>query len=141
MSEFESRFSSAIALVVGLVLIAAGVWLREVEARERLTLSETSGTVVDSVERVDRDGEGKQATLFAPVVEFQAKGGAVRFTGSFDSSRQSNGNRVIVRYEPGRPEASARVVGPLEGLVPWSVFGLGGLALVTGLRGLLGAGS
>ena len=137
MADLESRLSAVFALVLGIALLGAGFWVRAREAGELATLTETTGTVVDTVKSRVRDSNGKDRDGFAPVIEFQANGGPVRFTGSVESFQQSKGNVVAIRYDPAQPSASARVVGGLDGLVPWAVFVLGGFSLITGLRGLI----
>jgi hypothetical protein len=128
-----------VSLVVGLLLVLGGVWMRNVEARERVTLRETQGTVVASVKgREHNNSTGKDTDSYAPVIAFQADGAAIRFTGSRESFKQSDGNKVIVRFDPANPAATARVVDSSEGLVPWSLFALGGFSLLTGLGELLG---
>jgi len=133
-----SRFGAIFTVVVGLLFVGGGGWLRNGEARERVTLREAQGTVVDSVKRRDRDNRtGKDVESYAPVIEFQLNGTPTRFTGSYVSFRQSNGNSVVVRYDPSSPAATARVVEALERLTSWGMFVLGGLALLSGLGDLL----
>lgn len=135
----KSRFGALFALVVGLLFVAGGVWLRNVEARERVTLTETQGTVVDSVKHREHDNRtGKDTDAYEPVIEFQVHGSATRFTGIRESYQQSTGQQVVVRYDPVSPAPTARVVDAFEGLVPWSMFGIGGIAVLSGLRDLLG---
>lgn len=137
MADTEAKFSAVIALAIGVLLVGAGFAAREYEARERATLTETTGTVVDTVKSRVRDSEGKDRDGFAPVIEFQVNGAPVRFTGAVENFRQSNGNVVAIRYDPAQPSASARVVGGLQELAPWAVFLLGGFSLLGGLRGLI----
>jgi hypothetical protein len=132
-----NKFSGAFGVVIGLVFISAGLWMRRDEAREQATLVETQGTVVDTVKGRDHDNRtGKDSTTFSPVIEFQVDGKPVRFTGSKTSSQESNGNRCVVRYYPKSPAATARVVDALEGLTPWAMFVMGALSLASGLREL-----
>lgn len=137
MADTESRLSAVIALVIGVTLVGAGFLARAYEARERATLTETTGTIVDTVKGRVRDSNGKDRDGFAPVIEFQVNGAPVRFTGAVENFRQSNGNAVAIRYDPAQPAASARVVGGLQELAPWAVFILGGFSLLSGLRGLI----
>jgi len=136
----EGRFGAVFLLVAGLLFIAGGFWVRHQEARERVTMLETQGTVVDSVKRRDHDNStGKDTDAYAPVIEFQVNGSPTRFTGSWTSYQQSKGSQEVVRYDPKAPAATARVVDALEGLTPWAVFAMGGAALISGLRQLLKA--
>ena len=132
----RDKFGALFALVIGLLFVVGGFWLRNNDVRERATLRETQGTVVDAVSRREREN-GNDKLTYAPIIEFMANGDRTRFTGSFDTSRLSNGNIVVVRYHPANAAASARVVDAFEGLVPWSMIGIGGCAMLAGLGGLL----
>jgi hypothetical protein len=135
----RNSFGAVFSVVVGVLFVVGAVWLRNVEARERVTLHETSGTVVDSLKhREHNNTTGKDSDSYEPVIEFQVNGVPTRFTGSRESYQQSNGNQVVVRYDPGSPATTARVVDAFEGLVPWTMFGMGGIGLLSGLGELLG---
>ena len=120
------------AFLAGLLFIAGGLWVRGRDAQERRTLIETSGTIVDSLSRTERS-DGNSKVTYAPVIEFAANGDRTRFTGSYDSSKLSNGNTVVVRYDPANIAASARVVDSLEGLTPWAMIGMGIFSVAAGL--------
>jgi hypothetical protein len=138
MAESDSRFSSIVSLVVGLIFIAIGFWLLQREEHEARTLAESTGHVVDSIKGSRHDNTTKKDTVtWAPVIEFTVDGGAVRFTGSPDTVHESDGNVVAVRYDPASPQATAQVVGALDGLIPWTAFAMGGLSALVGLGGLL----
>ncbi|MEA5603267.1 DUF3592 domain-containing protein [Nostoc sp. UHCC 0252] len=137
-NTFDDKLSASIGLAIGLLFIAGGFWVRNIAVREGTTLNETQGTVVDSISRRDRTGtNNQQKETYAPVIEFLVNGKPTRFTGNYESYRSSNGHIVVVRYDPKQPINSARVVNPLEGLVPWGMFGMGGLAVVYSLGALL----
>ncbi|MBH8576818.1 DUF3592 domain-containing protein [Nostocaceae cyanobacterium CENA369] len=137
-STFDEKLSAIIGLVIGLLFVGGGFWVRNVVAHERATLKETQGTVVDSISSRDRNSTNdRQKETYAPVIEFLAKGERTRFTGSYESYRSSNGNKVMVRYDPKQPATTARVVNSLEGLTPWGMFGMGGLALIVSLGKVL----
>ncbi|MFN6465990.1 MAG: DUF3592 domain-containing protein [Nostoc sp. DedVER02] len=137
-NTFDEKLSAGIGLAIGLLFIAGGFWVRNIVIHESATLNETQGTVVDSITRTDRsDKNNQQKETYAPVIEFLVNGKPTRFTGNYESYRSSNGHVVVVRYDPKQPISSARVVNPLEGLVPWGMFGMGGLAVVYSLGALL----
>lgn len=133
---FEDKLSGIIGLVIGLMFIGAGFWVNQQEARERVTLLETQGKVVDTVHRRERDTKDKQKDTYAPVIEFLVKGDPVRFTGNYESYRTSQGEIVTVRYDPKQPATTAREVEPFASFAPWVALGMGGLSLVSGLRQL-----
>lgn len=133
-SNGEAKLSAAIGLVLGLLCLAGGLWVRRIEAHQQATLQETQGTVVDSVSRRERDSDRNQDRItYAPVIEFWVDDQPIRFTGKYDSYRLSNGNSAIVRYRPDQPQTTARTVDPLEGLTAWAMFGMGGLAILFSL--------
>lgn len=136
-STFDEKLSAIIGLVIGVVFIACGFWVRNQVAHEQATLSKTQGTVVDSVRRLERDSQERQKETYAPVIEFHVLGDPVRFTSHYESYRSANGNIVVVRYDPKQPATTARVVNPFEGLVSWVAFGMGGLSIVSSLGALL----
>ena len=131
-------FNAVFLLVVGLVFILGGVWVRHIEARERVTMIEAQGVIVDSVKHRERDNStGKDKDTYEPVIEFRANGAPVRLSGSRESYEQSKGNRVAVRFDPRSPATTAYVAGGFDGLVSWAVFAMGGIGLVSGVRELL----
>ncbi|MFN6486158.1 MULTISPECIES: DUF3592 domain-containing protein [unclassified Nostoc] len=135
---FDDKLSAGIGLVIGLLFIGGGFWVRNIIAREGATLNETRGTVIDSISRRESNStNNEQKETYAPVIEFLANGERTRFTGYYESYRSSNGQIVVVRYDPKQPISTARVVNPLEGLVPWGMFGMGGLAVVSSVGALL----
>ncbi|MGA7934023.1 MAG: DUF3592 domain-containing protein [Kovacikia sp.] len=137
-NNLEEKLSAIIGLVLGILFIAGGFWVRSIEAHDRATLQETQGTVVDHIRRRDRATSTQQEReTYAPVIEFLDNGQPTRFTGNYESYRTSQGNRVVVRYDPTQPTNTARVVDPLEGLTTWGMFGLGGLATICSLGTLL----
>ncbi|MFN6480675.1 DUF3592 domain-containing protein [Nostoc sp. DedQUE07] len=138
-NTFDDKLSASIGLAIGLLFIGGGFWVRNIIAREGATLNETRGTVVDSISRRDRSStnNNEQKETYAPVIEFLANGKRTRFTGNYESYRSSNGQTVVIRYNLQQPISTARVVNPLEGLVPWGMFGMGGLAVVFSVSALL----
>lgn len=137
-NTFDEKLSASIGLSIGLLFIVGGFWVRNIVAHEGATLNETRGTVVDSISRRDRSNtNNQQKETYAPVIEFLANGERTRFAGNYESYRSSNGQMVVVRYDPKQPISTARVVNPLEGLVPWGMFGMGGLAVISSLGALL----
>lgn len=136
--NFDEKLSAMIGLMMGLLFIAGGFWVRHIDLREQATLNETQGTVVDTMSRHERDTtNNKEKVTYAPVIEFLANGDRTRFTGRYESYRVSTGNRVVVRYDPQKPTTTARVVDPLEGWTAWSMFGIGGLSVFWSLGTLL----
>ncbi len=94
--------------------------------------------MVDSVSRRERDTTSNQEKItYAPVIEFMLNGDRTRFTGTYESYRPSNGNRVVIRYNPNKPTTTARVVDPLEGWTAWAMFGMGGVSIIFSLGKLL----
>ncbi|MEH1812381.1 MAG: DUF3592 domain-containing protein [Nostoc sp.] len=138
-NTFDDKLSASIGLAIGLLFIGGGFGVRNIIAHEGTTLNETRGTVVDSISRRDRSStnNNEQKETYAPVIEFLANGKRTRFTGNYESYRSSNGQIVVIRYNPKQPISTARVVNPLEGLVPWGMFGMGGLAVVFSVGALL----
>lgn len=135
--SFDDFLSALIGLVLGLLLIGAGVWARSLQRHEQATLVETQGTVVDSVSRQERDSsDNSQRTTYAPVIEFQVRDKPLRFVGQYESYRISKGKQVVVRYDSDQPTTTARVVDPLAGLATWALFGMGGLGLLASLKSL-----
>ncbi len=132
-TDAEIRLSTIISLVVGVIFVAMGFWLRDREAKELATMTEVKGVVVESTERRDRD---KKVDLYAPIVEFEVNGVKHRVTGREETSQQAEGNVAVVRFDPAAPDQTARIIGSLEGLVPASVLALGGFSFLAGLRGL-----
>jgi hypothetical protein len=137
-NNLDEKLSAIFGLVIGVLFIAGGFWVRSIEAYNRATLKETQGTVVDSVRRRERDtSTNQEKETYAPVIEFLINGQPNRFTGKYESYRSSRGNGVVVRYDPKQPTNTARVVDPLEGLTAWGMFGMGGLATLFSLGTLL----
>ena len=131
-----SRIGGVCGLIIGLLFIAGGFWLRGLAQREQATLIETTGTIVDAVTHADRT-DGNNTISYAPVIEILVNGDRTRFNGAYDTSRLSNGNVVVVRYDPKNVSASAHVVDAFEGLLPLAMFGMGGFAIITGLGELI----
>ena len=138
-NTFDDKLSASIGLVIGLLLIGGGFWVRNIIAHEGATLNETRGTVVDSISRRDRTStnNNEQKETYAPVIEFLANSKRTCFIGNYESYRSSNGHMVVIRYNPKQPISTARVVNPLEGLVTWGMFCMGGLAVVFSVGTLL----
>ncbi|MBW4641665.1 MAG: DUF3592 domain-containing protein [Goleter apudmare HA4340-LM2] len=136
-STFDDKLSAIIGLVIALIFIAVGFWVRNKVAHERATLTETQGTVVDSLSRRERDSNDRPKETYAPVIEFLIKGDRIRFTGYYESHRASKGNTVVVRYDPQQPATTARIVEPFEGLAHWMAFGMGGLLVVSSVGKVL----
>jgi hypothetical protein len=134
--NFDERLSAVIGLVLGLLFIVGGFWVRHITLHEQATLNETQGTVVDTVSR--REGNNNQEKVtYAPVIEFLAEGDRTRFTGKYESYRSSHGNKVMVRYNPDQPASTPRVVDPLEDWTTWGMFVIGGIAVIFSLGELL----
>ena len=135
---FEEKLSAVIGLVLGLTLMTVAAWARHRDLYEQETLRETQGVVVDTVSRRERDTTTNQDKVtYAPVIQFQANGQPVQFTGWYESYRWSNGRVVAVRYDADEPATTAKVVDPLGSLIPWLVIGMGGFAVVCSLGSLL----
>lgn len=135
-SNWDKKLSAIIGVVLSLLFIAGGFWVRRIQIHESKTLRETQGTVVDTASRRERNST-EEKTTYAPVIEFTANGKQTRFTGHYESYRLSNGRTVVVRYNADQPETSARVVDPMEGLTSWGMFIMGGLGVVFSLGDLL----
>jgi hypothetical protein len=136
--NFDEKLSAIIGLVLGLLFVAGGFWVRHIDLREQATFNEAQGTVVDTIARRERDNTNNQEKVtYAPVIEFLANGDRTRFTGKYESYRASNGNRVVVRYDPQKPVTTARVVDPLESWAAWAMFGIGGVSVFWSLGTLL----
>lgn len=134
---FDDLLSALIGLVLGLLLMGAGFWVRSRQQHEQATLMETQGIVVDSVSRQERDSsDNSQKTTYAPVIEFQVRDKPLRFIGPYESYRISHGQQVVVRYDSDQPATTARLVDPLSGLAAWALFGMGGLGLLASLKSL-----
>ncbi|MCM1981791.1 DUF3592 domain-containing protein [Lyngbya confervoides] len=130
--NFEDQLSALIGLVIGLVFIGAGGWVQQRNLLEQTHWVEAQGTIVETVSRRERDGDSEETT-YAPVIEFEVNGDPARFIGKYESYRLSRGNQMLIRYDPTQPEKTARVIEPLEGAVPWTILGLGGLVIVSSL--------
>lgn len=128
--DFEDKAKAILGLLLGIGFLAGGLWVRSGAAEDRLTKMETQGRVVENATIKQHDYEhNKDEIVYAPVIEFQAGSKPVRFRGKQQSYRASEGNTVVVLYDPGNP-AAARVVDPLEGLTQWAMFGMGGFAIL-----------
>lgn len=136
--NFDQKLGAIFGLVIGILFILGGFWVRHIDAQQRATLNEAQGTVVDSISRRERNTTNNQEKItHAPVIEFLADGQPTRFTGKYESYRSSNGHQVVVRYDPKQPAPTARVVEPLEGLTAWGMFGMGGFSIIFSLGALL----
>ncbi|MBD2205796.1 DUF3592 domain-containing protein [Calothrix sp. FACHB-1219] len=133
---FEDKWSGTYLVLFGLLMIGGGFYVNHQITYERAHFIETQGTVVDNAHYRERDSKNQQKDTYAPIIEFSAKGDRVQFTGHRDSSKVIKGKIVVVRYDPKQPAKTAREVRSLESLVPWFVFGMGGLSLVSGMRQL-----
>lgn len=136
-STFDDKLSAIIGLVIALIFIAVGFWVRNQVAYERANLTQTEGTVVDTLSRRERDSNDRQKETYAPVVEFLIKGDRIRFTGYYDSHRPSKGNTVTVRYDPKQPATTAKIVQPFDHLAHWMAFGMAGALLVSSVGKVL----
>lgn len=135
---FEEKLSAIIGLFLGLTLMAVAVWAQRKDVYEQQTMRETQGIVVDSVSRRERDTTSTQDKVtYAPVIEFQVNGQPVQFTGWYESYRWSNGRVVAVRYDADQPDATAKVIDPVAGLVLWLVIGMGGFTVAYSLGAFL----
>jgi hypothetical protein len=137
--DFEDKMSTAIGLFIGLIFVMLGLWLRNMHQQEQATSVETKGTVVDTIQRKERDKANREITTYAPVVEFSINSGVEtpgnqrRFTGYSGTSSMSNGSVVTVLYNPNNPVNTARIAQPQEFLASWWMFGLGGVSTIAGL--------
>lgn len=136
-SDLDRKLSAVIGLVLGVLFLAGGFWVRQIDIHERTMFHETQGTVVDRVSRRERNSNNQEKITYAPVIEFPIKGDRVRFVGRYESYRFSEGESVVVRYDPKQPTMTARVVAPLEDWTAWGMFGLGGLSIVFNLSKLV----
>jgi hypothetical protein len=120
-------------LLLGLGLLAgAGYAASRTAAFLRIAAS-ADGTVVDLVESVSTDSDGRRSRTYRPVVEFAPASGAVRtFTSSSGSSPPAYdvGERVTVLYDPQNTH-DARLKG---------TFSLWGVAIILGGIGLVFGG-
>lgn len=136
--SFEDKLGACIGMVIGLMFIGVGFWVRHLDAWEQATLVEAQGTVIDCVSRRERrTTDDREVEVFAPVIEFLVKGDRTRFTGSYQSYCLSQGKTVVVRYDPNQPATTARLVEPLDRIWSWVAFGTGGLVIISSLRPLL----
>ena len=134
MASTESKASIVLGLVLGLLFIGGGVFVRNLQAREAVTRREARGTIVEHQSRRESNGD----TAFAAVIEFaDASGERYRALGEYKSFKESLGNVVVISYDPTSPAASARGVDPLEGLTPLAMFGIGGFAVLYSLWGAI----
>ncbi len=131
---FERSITAIVGLLSGTIFLAGAAWVPQRDRNERLFWQQTDGIVVDTVSRRERNyDEDTYETKYASVIEFEANGDRVRFIGSYSTSRASQGNVVTVRYDPSQP-SQARVVDPFEWLSFWFAVGMGGSALVMGVK-------
>jgi len=130
MASTESKASILVGIVLGLLFIGGGFFVRDLQTRDALTRREARGTVVEHQSRRESNGD----TAWAAVIEFaDASGERYRTLGEYKSFKESAGNAVVISYDPANPAASARGVDPLEGLTPLAMFGLGGFAVLYSL--------
>jgi hypothetical protein len=130
--DFEERWKTGFTLLLGLLAVSGGLWVRSLELRERAETHDIQGVVVGTEEIRRRDHQRNEDRItYAPVIEFQVRNKPVRFQGVEASYRASTGNKVLVRFDPSAAAESPRVVDPLEGLTPWALCGLGGMAIVS----------
>lgn len=133
----SSLLKAAVGVTCGLILAAAGFWMRQTEVRERATMIETRGTVVGSVREPFDKGRADSPGLFAPVIEFGLEGagsaGRARFTGRFERYQLSIGQPVVVRYDAAAPQETAHAVDALEGLTSLLVIAMGAASAVLSL--------
>ncbi|MBD2532025.1 hypothetical protein H6G97_21525 [Nostoc flagelliforme FACHB-838] len=61
-STFDEKLSADIGLIMGLLFIGGGFWVRNIVAHESATLNETRSRAVDSVSRRDRSSTNNQQT-------------------------------------------------------------------------------
>ncbi len=129
----ENLIKLAVALMLGIAMIAGGALVSRLKSREQATLIVTPGTVVDNERRSELNSDRKPVTKFVPVIEFMVNGDARRFTGDPVSFESAKGNLVVVRYDPALPAQSARVVEPLEDVTPIAMYGIGGFVIISAL--------
>jgi Protein of unknown function (DUF3592) len=132
--NLDDKIKAGILSFVGMLSLSIGFWLQNMQAQEKATFLETTGTVVDIVQRKERDKADRQITTYAPIVEFSTGGTASspenqqHFTGYYGSATAlTKGQVVKVVYNPKNPVDTARIPKPQEFLAPWVMFGIGGV--------------
>jgi hypothetical protein len=93
-------------LVAMFVCLAGSAWCASDVMSFRRDTVTTQGVVVRCQPTLVDDGDGGTATVYVPVVSFEAGGRDVTFSGSWRSSypEYAPGTKVTVRYHPAAPE-------------------------------------
>jgi hypothetical protein len=132
--NLDDKIKAGILSFVGMLSLSIGFWLQNMQAQEKATFLETTGTVVDIVQQRERDKADRQITTYAPIVEFSTSNTASstekqqHFKGNYGSETAvTKGQVVKVVYNPKNPVDTARIAKPQEFLAPWAMFGIGGI--------------
>jgi len=100
-------------LGVGALSLVLGALMAVTRIRTIYFGAKAEGTVVGNSESTSSSrshGSTKFTTLYAPIVEFQHAGKKHKFTSSMGTQAKiAAGTKVIVRYLPDQPEASAEI--------------------------------
>ena len=129
--SFDDKLSALINLMIGVVLIGTGLWVRQKDADERHHWVETQGVVIKSI---SRQLPKSTDTTYAPVIEFEANGDRAQYIGAEKSYQFSEGKTVIIRYDPERPNEAARVIKPFDKFAPFAIMILGGTCVAIGAK-------
>jgi Protein of unknown function (DUF3592) len=132
--NLDDKIKAGILSFVGMLSLSIGFWLQNMQAQEKAAFLETTGTVVEIVQRKERDKADRQITTYAPIVEFSTSNTASStekqqyFKGNYGSETAvTKGQVVKVVYNPKNPVDTARIAKPQEFLAPWAMFGIGGI--------------
>jgi hypothetical protein len=132
--NLDDKIKAGILSFVGMLSLSIGFWLQNMQAQEKAAFLETTGTVVEIVQRKERDKADRQITTYAPIVEFSTSNTASstekqqHFKGNYGSETAvTKGQVVKVVYNPKNPVDTARIAKPQEFLAPWAMFGIGGI--------------
>jgi len=122
-------------IIVGLVFIAAGIYMYADMYNFGKGVSETEGTIVglQNVEGTRRKGRKTYKTVtYRPVVEFTVGARQHKFFADVASDLYKVNQRVRVNYDPKNPSKSPRLAGKVE--LIWPAVGLlcGVLAVLFG---------
>jgi hypothetical protein len=132
--NLDDKIKAGILFFGGVPFLIIGFWFQNSQAQEKATFLETTGTVVDIVQRKERDKADRQITTYAPIVEFSTSNTASstakqqHFKGNYGSETAvTKGEVVKVIYNPKNPVDTARIPLPKEFLAPWGMYGMGGV--------------
>jgi hypothetical protein len=132
--NLDDKIKAGILSFVGVLSLSIGFWLQNMQAQEKATFLETTGTVVDIVQQRERDKADRQITTYAPIIEFStsntvsSKEKQQHFKGNYGSETAvTKGQVVKVVYNPKNPVNTARIAKPQESFAPWAMFGIGSI--------------